>query len=86
MTSRDQGESNHERPNEGEELSRVKWNPETAPDGWEQSEWDKAVNGVDVPESASLTTKMVDSQLFFYYEWEDGGSRRSEYVGPVHPE
>lgn len=36
-----------------------------------------------VPEKASLTTKEINGNRYYYWQWRDGDTIRSEYEGPV---
>lgn len=59
--------------------------PEDAPDEWEQDEWDEVREQADAPAKATLTTKEIDGRQYYYYQWREGHTIKSEYVSPVHP-
>lgn len=37
----------------------------------------------DVPAKATLTTKTIKGNDYYYWQWRDGDEIKSEYVGPV---
>lgn len=37
----------------------------------------------DAPASATLTTKTIKDHDYYYWQWREGGTVRSEYIGPV---
>ena len=39
----------------------------------------------DAPFSATLTTKKIKGNQYYYWQWRDGEKIRSEYIRPVDP-
>ncbi|WP_336330923.1 hypothetical protein [Haloarcula sp. CGMCC 1.2071] len=63
--------------------------PDT-PAEWEEDEWDDQLDAARQkaaipPTKGTLTTKTIDSRDYYYLQWRDGDSVRSQYVGPVNP-
>lgn len=61
-----------------------------APDEWDDDEWDEVVD--DAREKAdlggkkgTLTTKHIDGRDYFYLQWREGDTIKSQYVAPVTP-
>lgn len=64
----------------------------TPPDEWTgtEQEWETAVNEArdkaDAPRGRpTLTVKTIDDQDYYYLQWRDGESIKSQYVTPVDP-
>src|SRR6056297_2158630 len=38
-----------------------------------------------VPAKATLTTKTINGNRYYYWQWRDGETVTSKYEGPVHP-
>jgi hypothetical protein len=63
--------------------------PDT-PAEWEEDEWDDQLDAAREkaaipPTKGTLTTKTIDSRDYYYLQWRDSDSVRSQYVGPVDP-
>ena len=62
-----------------------------APDEWEnEDEWrealDEAFNKADISRAkGTLTTKTIDDREYYYLQWREGDSVKSQYVAPVSP-
>ena len=39
----------------------------------------------DVPGKACVTTKTIDGNDYYYYQWREGDKIKSEYIRPVNP-
>lgn len=39
----------------------------------------------DVPKKATLTTKNIDGNTYYYWQWREGDEIKSEYHRPVSP-
>lgn len=55
------------------------------PDEWEPDEWEETVADVEAPPKACITTKTIDGRDYYYYQWREGSSIKSEYIAPVTP-
>ncbi|NEU59166.1 hypothetical protein [Halorussus sp. MSC15.2] len=40
----------------------------------------------DVPSKATITTKEINGNRYYYWQWRDGDKIRSQYKGPVESE
>jgi len=40
----------------------------------------------DVPSKATLTIKEINDNRYYYWQWRDGETIRSQYRGPVNPD
>jgi hypothetical protein len=40
----------------------------------------------DVPAKASLVTKTINDNQYYYWQWRDGDQIRSKYKAPVNPD
>jgi len=40
----------------------------------------------DVPSKATITIKEINDNRYYYWQWRDGESIRSQYKGPVNPD
>ena len=40
----------------------------------------------DVPSKATITIKQINDNRYYYWQWRDGDTIRSQYKGPVNPE
>jgi len=62
-----------------------------APEDWDdENEWrealDEAFEKAEIPRSkGTLTTKTIDDRDYYYLQWREGDSVKSEYVAPVTP-
>lgn len=62
-----------------------------APDEWEdEGEWrealDEAFEKADISRAkGTLTTKTIDDREYYYLQWREGDSVKSQYVAPVSP-
>lgn len=62
-----------------------------APEEWDdKDEWrealDEAFEKAEIPRSkGTLTTKTIDDRDYYYLQWREGDSVKSEYVAPVTP-
>jgi hypothetical protein len=62
-----------------------------APDGWEdEEEWqdalEEAFEKAEISRSkGTLTTKTIDDREYYYLQWREGDSVKSQYVAPVSP-
>lgn len=36
------------------------------------------------PSRATLTTKTIDGNNYYYWQWREGDQVKSEYIGPTH--
>lgn len=59
--------------------------PDKVPENWDQDEWDEVLKDVEAPSKATLTQKEIDGRLYYYYQWREGDSIKSEYIAPVSP-
>lgn len=50
------------------------------PEEVRENEPDKA------PAKASVTTKTIDDNQYYYYQWREGDQIKSEYITPVNPQ
>lgn len=63
---------------------------EETPDEWDDEEWDEAIEeaaekaAIDVG-TGTITTKTIDDREYYYLQWRDGQSVKSQYIGPVEP-
>lgn len=55
------------------------------PEEWDADEWNETVEKADAPKRATLTTKEIDGRSYFYYQWREDDSIKSEYLAPVTP-
>jgi hypothetical protein len=39
----------------------------------------------DAPSSATLTTKKISGNQYYYWQWREGDEIKSEYIRPVDP-
>lgn len=61
------------------------WSEEDAEDSW-QDALDDAFEKADVDRAkASLTTKTIRENEYYYLQWRDGETVTSQYVAPVNP-
>lgn len=37
----------------------------------------------EAPPKASITTKTIDGNPYYYYQWREGATVKSEYIAPV---
>lgn len=40
----------------------------------------------DVPSKAAITIKEINDNHYYYWQWRDGETIRSQYKGPVNPD
>jgi hypothetical protein len=40
----------------------------------------------DAPSRATLTTKKINGNQYYYWQWREGKKIKSEYIRPVNPE
>ncbi|MDF9747776.1 hypothetical protein [Natrinema salsiterrestre] len=40
----------------------------------------------DVPGKATITTKEINDNRYYYWQWRDGDKIKSKYKGPVNPD
>jgi len=40
----------------------------------------------DVPSKATITIKDINDNRYYYWQWREGSSVKSEYKGPVDPD
>mgnify|MGYP002760721558 FL=1 len=43
------------------------------PKDWSQDEWGKVVSDTDAPAKANLTTKSIDGNDYYYFQWRENG-------------
>lgn len=57
------------------------------PDAFEgdEEQWETAVEDVDAPARATVTTKEIKGYQYLYYQWSEDGKTKSEYIAPVNP-
>jgi len=48
-------------------------------------QWAEAVDGTDAPGRATLTTKTISGNEYYYWQWSQDGKTESEYICPKHP-
>ncbi len=65
---------------------------ETEPDqeppeefGGDAEQWGAAVDDTEAPTRATLTTKEINGNRYYYWQWSEGESTKSEYIAPVNP-
>jgi hypothetical protein len=63
--------------------------PDT-PEGWDADDWDDQLESAREKAAISstkgtLTTKTIDGRDYYYLQWREGDSVRSQYVGPIDP-
>jgi hypothetical protein len=69
----------------------IKRDTVNAPEEWDdESEWrdalDEAFEKAEIPRSkGTLTTKTIDGRDYYYVQWREGDSVKSQYVAPVSP-
>ena len=63
------------------ELEEQAVDEEELPEGENPEEWARE----DAPRGASLTTKHINGNDYYYWQWRDGQHIKSEYVRPVNP-
>lgn len=56
-----------------------------APEGYDDEEWADAVEDCEAPARATLTTKEINGNQYYYWQWSEGEKTRSEYIAPVNP-
>lgn len=39
----------------------------------------------DIPSKASIVTKTINDNKYYYWQWRDGDKIKSKYKGPVNP-
>ncbi|WP_227378590.1 hypothetical protein [Haladaptatus halobius] len=50
----------------------------------EVADWDEIVEK-GVPARATLTTKTINDNQYYYFQWREGEQVKSQYVAPVTP-
>lgn len=68
-----------------EQLEEESVDDQFPPEGWDEAEWEATMDEVEAPEKATLTVKTINENDYFYFQWRDGDSVKSEYVAPVDP-
>ena len=63
--------------------------PDT-PEEWDEDDWeDQLAEAREKAEisrtTGALTTKTINGRDYYYLQWRDGDTIRSQYVGPVDP-
>jgi len=62
---------------------------DSPPKEWDEEEWEETVAAkqeeFDVPLKACIVTKEIDGNKYFYYNWREGGTVKSQYIAPVNP-
>ncbi|WP_336339646.1 hypothetical protein [Haloarcula brevis] len=63
--------------------------PDT-PEDWDEEDWEdqlaEAREKAEIPQTkGTLTTKTIDGRDYYYLQWRDGDSIKSQYIGPVDP-
>jgi len=58
------------------------WNDD---DGWQDALEDAYDEAGIVPSKGTLTTKTIDDREYYYLQWREGDSVKSQYVAPVSP-
>ncbi|WP_266082087.1 hypothetical protein [Haladaptatus caseinilyticus] len=48
------------------------------------ADWDTIVEK-GVPANASIVTKTINDNQYYYFQWRDGDHIKSAYVGPANP-
>lgn len=61
-----------------------------SPDGWDNDEWDDALEEAaaraEIPASkGTVTEKEIDGREYYYLQWREGETVKSQYVAPVSP-
>lgn len=57
---------------------------ETVPEGWERNEWLNLTKDTDAPARATVTTKSINGNVYYYYQWREGEKIKSEYIAPAN--
>lgn len=55
------------------------------PEEYDEEEWADAVDDCEAPARATLTTKEINGSRYYYWQWSEDGSTKSEYIAPVNP-
>lgn len=55
------------------------------PEGWEREQWENTLSDTEAPKKACVTKKDINGREYYYYQWRDGDSIKSEYIAPVNP-
>lgn len=58
---------------------------DNSPEDWDTEEWADAVEDCDAPVRATLTTKTIKGNEYYYWQWSEDGTTRSEYIAPKNP-
>lgn len=56
---------------------------DNTPKGWDRGEWAEAIDDTDAPPRATLTTKTISGNDYYYYQWREGDKVKSEYIAPT---
>lgn len=56
---------------------------DNTPEGWSQDEWAKAIDDTEAPPKATLTTKTINGDSYYYYQWRKDNKIKSEYIAPA---
>jgi hypothetical protein len=60
--------------------------PEVADEeDWSPEDWQEATADNSAPPKATVTVKNIDGNDYFYHQWREGNSVKSEYIAPVNP-
>jgi hypothetical protein len=55
------------------------------PEHWDSEEWVETISELEVPARVYLSKKTIKGNEYYYFQWRDGDSVRSEYIGPANP-
>jgi hypothetical protein len=55
------------------------------PEHWDSEEWVETISELEVPARVYLNKKTIKGNEYYYFQWRDGDSVRSEYIGPANP-
>ena len=72
---------------EGEETART---ATSVPDSWDDAEWEDKVDAARekaglAGSKGTLTTKTINGHDYYYLQWREGETVKSQYVAPVDP-
>ncbi|QKY22271.1 hypothetical protein B4589_017905 (plasmid) [Halolamina sp. CBA1230] len=69
---------------DGDDTDESERDPE-APEGYDDEEWADAIDDCNAPTRATLTTKEINGNRYYYWQWSEGETTKSEYIAPVNP-
>ncbi|MFC6943249.1 hypothetical protein ACFQE8_25385 [Salinirubellus sp. GCM10025818] len=72
------------------ELEEEATDVDGTPEEWDDDEWDDALDEArekaELPSGkGALTVKTIDDRGYYYLQWREGSTVKSQYVAPVSP-